>query len=224
MKRRFFGVCAPIAAVLTSRQLTGGESGGGGGGAVNDAGSVVWHYVGRVSLNFATGSGTVVAYLTHLNGVGTGAELFAGTPGVATAMFTVYAEIQFQALEPNGDPGLPSTVLPIYVKPGDFAIHYNAGGGANWSTPASFARGQAVATLARNGEQFSIVGPVGVNVATGDLQSTSPFVFQGRTFQLRRVIGGGGVTNVTTGTAAPLPGSTQTSQSFALAGYGLVAR
>src|ERR1700732_4693773 len=69
------------------------------------AGQIFYHYVGRVTLNFVTGKGTVFGYITQLSGVSPATSLFKGTPGESPAFFTFRADVSFQPLPGNGDLG-----------------------------------------------------------------------------------------------------------------------
>lgn len=185
-------------------------------------GTAVWHYVGRVSLNFTNGTGTVYGYFTAIEGVGAGPALFKGTPSESTAYFTFRADIRFMPLAGNGDFGSQFAVFPTFVLPGDFKVYYSANPSANWTRPDTFSSGQLIATLARKAEQFATIGPVATNTATARLTSGDEFTFGNRAYDSREIVRA--VTNVTTGNAIPLSGSTPVTPSFAFAGYGLAAK
>lgn len=178
---------------------------------------IVYHYVGRVSLDFSTGKGIVFGYLTHLQGLPSGTPLFSGMPSEKTALFTFSAPIQFQPLPGNGDlVGGNFAVLPILVSPGEFTIYYGAG--HDWSDASSFSKGQAIAAFDRDVDQFSLLGPIGQNAASAMLRSSTAIDLNGRRFDIGRVIARG-VTNVTTGPTIPL--SFTTGPTFGFAGYAL---
>ena len=210
-------VLAIAASLLAIPGLAASDDGGRGPAA----GRIAFQYTGRVSLNFLTGSGVVYGHLTLLDGLPAGTSLFQGAPSEATALLTFRANIQFQPLPPNGDLGGGNfAVMPILVTPGDFSVYYTSNPKHDWSNPDTFSSGQPVATFARQVEQFSVLGAISINSASAELRSSAPFPMGGRYFNLRSLVPNG-VTNITTGPNAPLPGSTQTSPIFAFAGYAL---
>lgn len=209
-----------IAAALLAvpGQAAADDHGSDRGGA---GGRIAFQYVGRVSLNFLTGTGVVYGYLTVLDGLPTGTSLFYGTPSEATAFLTFRANIKFQTLPPNGDLGGGNfAVTPILVSPGDFQVYFTSTPKHDWTDPNTFSSGQSVGTFSREVEQFTAMGAISINAASADLRSSAPFVLGGRSFSLRNIVPNG-VTNITTGPNAPLPGSTPTAPIFALAGYAL---
>jgi hypothetical protein len=188
----------------------------------NSAGSIAYHYVGRVSLNFLNGTGVVYGYLTDLAGVTTAASLFHGTPGETTALLTFRANVTFQPLPGNGPIGNGQfAVSPVLVTPGDFQIYYTANPAHDWSDPNTFSNGQTIATLARALEQFSVLATYALNAGSATLQSSAPFPLNGRNMNLRDIFPNG-VTDITTGPAIPLAGSTPTAPILAFTGYALV--
>jgi hypothetical protein len=214
MHRRNF---LPIAALSTASAAAQAPAQG-----ITDSAQIAWHYVARVTLNFATGAGTVIGYFTHLQGIGSGPELFREGLGEAAALFTFRADIQILPLPGNGELGPGQfAVFAALVLPGDFTVYYNPAAGARWDQPDTFASGAAIATLARSGEQFSLLGATSVNAASAAVKSTETFTFQDRQHDLRNTLRKG-VTNISMGNTAVLPGSTPVVQSFAVAGYGLV--
>jgi hypothetical protein len=184
------------------------------------AGRIAYHYVGRVSLNFLNGTGIVYGYFTDLAGL-TATSLFHGTPGETTAILTFRANINFQPLPGNGPIGNGQfTVTPVLVTPGDFKIYFNPSPAHDWTDPNTFSSGQVIATLARGLEQFSVLATFSSNAGSAALQSSAPFFLNGRSINLRDIFPNG-VTNITTGPAIGLPGSTPTAPIFAFAGYAL---
>jgi hypothetical protein len=191
------------------------------------AGRVAYQYVGRVALNFMTGTGVVYGYLTHLDGLPATASLFKGTPSEATAFFTFRANIKFQPLPGNGDLGGGLfAVNPSMVIPGDFNVYFTADPNHNWSSPDTFSNGRLIAGFARAGELFSIIGPINAptsivsNAASATLTSSNSFVFNGRQFDGEDILPRG-VTNVTNGPNIALPGNMPPPPVFAFAGYAL---
>lgn len=190
-----------------------GKSAGGG--------RIAYQYVGRVSLNFATGTGVVYGYFTQMDGLPASTSLFRGTPGEANALLTFRADISFQPLPGNGDLGGGQfAVNPAIVKPGEFSVYYSASPNHNWSDPDSFSKGQLAAAFLRAGEQYVLTGPIGINTASATLQTSSRVSVDGVVLDLGKLLPRG-VTNITTGSNTPLTGSTPVAPVFAFAGYGL---
>jgi hypothetical protein len=185
------------------------------------AGRIAYHYVGRVSLNFLNGTGIVYGYLTDLAGVTAAGSLFHGTPSETTALLTFRANINFQPLPGNGPIGNGQfAVTPVLVTPGNFQIYFTPSPTHDWSDPSTFSSGQVVATLARGLEQFSVLATFSLNAGSAALQSSAPFSLNGQTLNLRDLFPNG-ISDITTGPAITLPGSTPTGPIFAFAGYAL---
>lgn len=218
---KFCGATAAVISFLLVSPAAAIAGDDGAGDRVRfQGGQVVYQYTGRVSLDFIKGTGVVYGYLTQFAGL-PAASLFTGTPSEATARLTFRADITFRPLPGNGDLGPNSvSVLPILVEPGDFKLFLATGGTHAWADPATFSNGTQIANFARASEQFAIIGPVGVNTASAALKNSTTFTIDGDSFNFRR-LAPKGVTNVTTGNNAPLPGSTPVTPTFAFAGYAL---
>ena len=212
--RLFIAAVAALTAFPVALRAEDGQSRAGAAG-------IAYHYVGRVSLNFLTGTGTVYGYLTDLAGISSAAPLFQGTPSEATAFLTFRADISFQPLPGNGALGGGQfAVTPILVTPGNFRIYFTPAPAHDWNNPDTFSNGQVAATLARAPELFSVLGAMSINAGSAALQSSSTFPLNGHPMNLRDVFPNG-VTDITTGPTIALPGSTATSPIFAFAGYAL---
>lgn len=204
----FFGI--PFA-------LHAQESHGHNGGSAR----IAYHYVGRVSLNFLTNTGTVYGYLTDLYGINTATSLFRGTPSENTALLTFRADITFQPLPGNGALGNGQfAVSPVLVNPGHYQIYFTQSPAHDWNDPNTFSNGQVIATLVRGLELFSVLGTIVQNAGTAARESSSPFSLNGQSIDLSALIPYGS-TNITTGPLLPLPGSTATVPVFAFSGYAL---
>ena len=168
---------------------------------------VVWYVTGR----FYAQGGTLfdVGYFLHLGRIR--GALFSGAPGEGTAHFTFSADPFTAQNVANGalDIALDAT--------GGFGIYFNEQPCGTFDDPASFAKGERIATF----ERVSIVagvsfktGPesVAMNVFSARLVSSKPFSFGGVTCDLREIIPFG-VTQWGTAASAP-PG--------ALLGYSAV--
>ncbi len=183
-------------------------------------GRIAYQYTGRIALDFTKGTGVVTGYFTQFAGLPTEA-LFNGTPSESTAFLTFRADINFLPLPGNGALGPNNfAVLPTLVAPGPFKVYFTANPSHSWNDAASFATGNLIGTFAREGEQFSLIGPIGLNTASAALESSAPFTLGGAERSLRRIVPRG-VTNITTGNNVPLSGSTPTAPIFAFADYAL---
>jgi len=178
------------------------------------AGQVVYHYVGRVKLDFVHGTATVIAYVTHLEGAPATAALFSGPPSEATAFFTIRADVKFTSLPPNGD------IAPSLTTPGPIYMYYTRNPAHNWDAPDTFSNGQLIATFAREEEELATIGLIATNTASAKLISSTKFQFGGQNFDFAQLIPRG-VTNVTTGSLTFLSGSMLPTPILGFAGYGL---
>lgn len=185
------------------------------------AGQVLYHYVGRVTLDFRTSTATIIAYFTHLQGTPASAPMFSGVPGESTAYFTLRADATFQPIAGNGDLGGGNfAVAPVLITPGEIKMYYSPNPAHSWDNPDSFSSGQQIATFARQLEQLALIGPIGTNTASATLTSSTKFDFGGVQVDIARLLPVG-VTNVTTGNNIPLAGGQPGTVTSAFAGYGL---
>jgi hypothetical protein len=161
------------------------------------AARVVYHYVGRVTVNTATGKSEIVGYFTHIDPIS--GSLFNGAASENSAFFTFRAQVSGQPLTPNGDISLTLT------SPGPFNVYFTANPNHSWSDLNSFSDGQVIATFERRLEQFSQIGPIFTNTASANLVSSADFTFGGEQFNFRN-IAPHGITNATTGSSTALPG------------------
>jgi hypothetical protein len=176
------------------------------------AARIVYHYVGRVTSNVATGKSEIVGYFTHIDPIS--GALFNGAASENSAFFTFRAEVSGQPLPTNGDISLS---LP---SPGPFNVYFTAHPNHSWSDLNSFSDGQLIATFERRLEQFSQIGPTFTNTVSADLVSSADFTFGGEQFNFRN-IAPHGITNATTGSSTLLPGSAFPILIFPFAGYGI---
>jgi hypothetical protein len=138
-----------IAAVLVLFGLASAVPAQEGHNDKADAGRIAYHYVGRVSLNFISNTGTVYGYLTDLSVTNATASLFRGTPSESTALLTFRADISFQPLPGNGPLGGGQfAVSPVLVTPGVYRIYFTQAPAHDWSDPNTFSNGQVIATFA----------------------------------------------------------------------------
>ena len=183
-------------------------------------GQIAFQYVGRVTLDFLRGTGTVYGYVTQLAGVPSSA-LFKGSPGEATALVTFRADVSFQPLPGNGEMGPNQfAVFPGLVAPGPFKLYLTENPSRTWTDPAGFSSGATIAEFTRADEMFTLFGSIGLNTASASLASSTAINLNGISWNARRIIPRG-ITNITTANGTPLPGSTPVSPAFAFAGYAL---
>jgi len=129
-----------------------------------------------------------VGYLTHLKGL-LPSQLFTGpVVSEATAKFTFSASAGITNHAQVG-----STVS--IGAPGQLSIYFNPAGGANFSTPASFAQGTLIAAInLRFFNVLSVIAPdlgVSAGSAHGWQGAVASFVLDGQTYR----IGGLGLTH-----------------------------
>jgi hypothetical protein len=176
------------------------------------AARVVYHYVGRVTVNVATGKSEIVGYFTHIDPIP--GSLFNGAASENSAFFTFRAEVSGQPLATNGDISL--TLNPV----GPFNVYFTANPNHSWSDLNSFSDGQLIATFERRLEQYIQIGPIFTNTASANLVSSADFTFGGEEFNFRN-IAPHGITNATTGSSTVLPGSAFPILTLPFAGYGI---
>ena len=155
------------------------------------AARVAWYATGRF---YVRTDQTVqdAGYFLHLAGI---PDLFREAAGAtrseATARFTFHAEPWSAPSVTNGD--LALSLAP----PGDFTLHFNEAGGADFADPGSFARGTPIARF-RRAEQVvtttlssGATKLFGMNVFTADLIESRPFDHAGVRYDLAALLPGG---------------------------------
>jgi hypothetical protein len=148
---------------------------------------VAWYVTGRFYQNEKKQL-MDVGYFLHLSGVR--GPLFTGEKSEATAVLTFHSE-------PFGAEGITNGNISIGLDAvGRFSVYYNPEGGATFEDPASFSRGQCVATFERvsvvMGETFSspLLGgfAISMNVFSADLIHSTPFEHEGVRYDLRELL------------------------------------
>ena len=181
-------------------------------GTKSPAGSILWHFVGRISVNVVNGTADIYGYFTTIAGIP--GSLFDGPPSETTALFTFRAQGSTQPLPTNGNVGI------TLIDPGDISVYFSPAPNHNWSDPDSFSNGQLVATFARAKAAQVQVGPVIEEAHTATLVSS-------RDFNVNQVTLGfadlapHGVTDKALGSSQPLPSSVFPLLRFPFAGYGI---
>ncbi len=162
-------------------------------------GEVAWYVTGRF---YATGETLRDAgYFVHLQGIA--GKLFPGDPGEGTARFTFLAE-------PFRSKPLQNGSLSLGLDPaGEFTVYLNETGGATFDDPASFGAGEPVARFRRVSvvmgttvEDAAGAGLFSMNVFSAALVWSSPFAFEGRRYDFRRLLPHG-ITQWGTASATP---------------------
>jgi hypothetical protein len=176
------------------------------------AAQVADHYVGRVLVAADFSSGQVIGYYTFLEGI-TG-PFFSGTPGEATAFFTLRSDVF--SLQTIGNGPVAATLADA----GDFTIYLNPTPAGNWSDPNSFSSGQPVATFKRSVAMLTNAGPTTSVMFSAVLVSSVDFTFNGKTYNFKRLVPDG-VTHIFTGSNVVLTGPAKFPVAFAFAGSDL---
>ena len=174
------------------------------------AGRIVWHHVGRVFLNPATGKFVYVGYLVHIAPIN--GSLFDGSLSENTAYFTFSTDLaQLTPLPNNNDVSLS------LVSAGTFSIYYNATPAADWSDPASFSSGKLIATFHRKESLFAQLPSVSFHSLSETLAWSSNFEFGGKIYNFNR-IAPNGITFAQFLSTAPQIGPSDYPVTFAGAG------
>jgi len=182
-------------------------------GPRSPAGSIFWHFVGRISVNVVDGTADIYGYFTTILGIP--GSLFDGPPSETTALFTFRAQGSTQPLPNNGDVGI------ALIEPGDICVYFSAVPNHNWADPDSFSNGQLVATFARAKAAQVQVGPVIEEAHTATLVSSRDFNVNQVTLDFAS-LAPHGVTDNALGSAQPLSSSVFPRLTFPFAGYGFV--
>jgi hypothetical protein len=154
-------------------------------------GEVAWYVTGRF---YAANDGSMLdaGYFLHLQGL-SGADLFGGFPGEATAYLTFLADPFTAKTVHNGDITLGLDAV------GDFAVYLRAEGGASFDRPASFGEGQEVArfrrvsvvTGATVGSGSTNQSLFALNVFSARLLSSRPFELGGQRYDFGAMLPNG---------------------------------
>ena len=174
------------------------------------ANQVVWQHVGRIYLNPQTGKAVYAGYLAHIAGLSN--SLFVGAPSERSAHFTFSTDVlSLTPLATNGSVGLS------FVSAGTFNVFYNPRPSGDWSNPATFSRGQLIATFVRGESLFPQLGPIGFHSLSETLDSAHSITFDGETVDFNRLTPNG-ITFAQFFSSTPLVGIAKYPVSFAAAG------
>ena len=164
------------------------------------ASRVFGHLVGRAIVTPA-GDLEVVGYYALLEGIP--GPFFAGAPSEATAFFTFRSDpLSFSDVFVNG------SIAWAESAPSKLKVYLSATPHGDWNDPDSFSSGQLIATFDRRGELFTCNGNLTLlNTCTDALSrkllSSEDFTFNGRTFNLKKLIPNGVTTVSVVDTSFP---------------------
>lgn len=178
------------------------------------ASRVVWHHVARALLSPSTGTGQVIGYLSQIDGVTT--SLFNGTPGEATAFFTLRTDtFSLTPLANNGD------IQLTLLSPGALNVYFNPSPANDWSQPDSFSTGQLVATFSRAETMLIAFGPLQTDSASFELESSQDFTFMGQKLNFKTLAPHGFTLTNTASNTVIVTGITNLPVAFAFAGHAV---
>ncbi|MFE8595809.1 hypothetical protein [Archangium violaceum] len=141
---------------------------------------VVWYAIGRF-YEAEDGSLQDLGYFAHLGGI---EPLFDGPHhGESSAFFTFRAEPFTARKFQNGDLSVSLDTT------GSFTLYLNREPCGDFSRPETFSRGEPIATFQRLSSVVGTsVGPLGTNLFSAALRSSTTFHFQGRSWNLERLL------------------------------------
>ncbi|HYH45243.1 MAG TPA: hypothetical protein VEG34_06110 [Thermoanaerobaculia bacterium] len=191
---------------------------------------VAWYVTGRF---YAADTGSIldVGYFLHLPGIDDG-DLFAGTPGEATACFT-FAAAPFTASQVSNG-GLSLALDAV----GEFGLYLNRRPAATFDDPQSFAAGEEIARFRRRNIVVgaTVAGPaetagqaggspappalISQNVFSAALLWSCEFEHAGRRHDLGRLLPHG-ITQWGTASAQPMPPPAGYSTSLPFVGWAV---
>ena len=159
------------------------------------AGAVAWHFVARISFP-ASMPPVLVGYIAFIEGVR--GPFFEGTPGEATAFFTV-------RLTSGGPPPIflspGSNVAVTIIPPGaTFDVFFDETPDQDWANPDSFSDGEVIATFEESWFAGTSIGEpdgsgVSYNLFSSDLISSKRFHFNGQKIDFKKLVPNGVTTN-----------------------------
>lgn len=168
------GAGAVVAAGVTAAVPTTASAATPSAVGVGPTDATVAEFRGRIAQTGNSGQDfEATGFLTKLHGA-TQADLFSGPPAVGTALFTVFA---------TGT--LSNRVLDMSVHAlditGTLTVYQRATPGADFSRPASFQRGNAVAAFSLELQDvLAVFAPSnGIPTLTGDMNQTSSAALHG---------------------------------------------
>ena len=160
------------------------------------AGTFAFHFVSRISFFAPPTPPELVGYIAFIEGVR--GPFFEGTPGEATAFFTV-------RLTSAGPPPIflspGSNVAVTIIPPGaTFDVFFDETPDQDWANPDSFSDGEVIASFEESGFMSTSIGEpdgsgVSYNLFSSDLISSKPFHFNGQKIDFKKLVPNGVTTN-----------------------------
>ena len=179
------------------------------------AGPVAAHQLGRVLLA-ADGTAQLIGYFAFIDRIS--GSVFSGTPGEATAFFT----LRSSAFSPQ--PITNGNITVLLVTGETLNVYLNSSPHGDWNNPDSFSGGQLVATLIRRQPEMVInVGTMSSTAGSLHLTSSHEFVFNGQTVDFKNLFLSD-LTWLETATATPLSGPSGFVAALPLAGTVLLSQ
>ncbi len=158
------------------------------------AGAVAFHFVARISFP-ASMPPVLVGYMAFIEGVP--GPFFDGTPGEATAFFTLRLN-----LGPPPFPLNPGSNVGVNLFPpgASFDVFFDETPDQDWANPDSFSDGELIASFEESGFMSTSVGEpfgpgVSYNLFSSDLISSKRFRFNGQKIDFKKLIRNGVTTN-----------------------------
>ena len=145
----------------------------------------------------ADGTAQVICYLAFIDGISE--SIFSGTPGEATAFFTLRTDTI------TAQPILNGNTVVFLQSAGTYKVYFNSSPHGDWNDPDSFSTGRLVATFTRTPPLLVNVGTMASGFFSADLSNSNEFVFNGHTMSFKHLVPRG-VTWLLTITGLPLPG------------------
>ena len=162
-------------------------------------GHVAWYVTGRFYTD-AKGNSFDAGYFPEITGIKGSFFVPRDTPGEGSAYFTFSADPFSSTALSNGD-----VSIGVYP-PGKWQLYLNPSPGGDFSKPESFAKGTCVATFERVGTTSGFgIGSTSVSVLTFQLAASTPFEFEGKTYNFADLVPNG-VTQIGYGSGALQPG------------------
>lgn len=146
-------------------------------------GEIASYSVSRGAIRVDEARAQGYGYYIFINGLGTPIQMFNGIPGPNTALFT------FRTSLADNFP-LPDNLDQRLVVSGaaTYDIYFNASPTSrNWQIPEDFMKGIKVATFSRTAFLGTILNNRLDEAFSGDLLSSTPFQFNGKTYDFKNI-------------------------------------
>ena len=145
------------------------------------AGQAACYFVGRGYLNPDDGTSITYSYNTIISGIP--GPLFSGPPSENTAFFTGRSDVlEATVLPTNGDVGI------ILFAPSTFSVYFNPMPAGDWSKPDTFSSGILIGRYQIAAQEFVQLPTFTRAVGTLTLTFSRDFSFNGKTYNLRKLL------------------------------------